>query len=537
MLKYSKLFAFSLVIILLSTFCLSGCVSGTQPSENKKTVVPSTDGAVTSSVATENKFSKNLELTWIVHNPFDNPVKEGTEVQKLIEERFNVTIKIPEINQFDDDQWNLYWASGNTADVITKNGMGAYLQKFADQGLIRPITKDMLYKNAPNWMKTVDDLVPQNALKYVTYKDEIWAMPSSNIDYSFRFIVGARKSWMDKVGVTKAPDTLDELHDLLTKFTKNDPDNNSKNDTYGMGAYSAPGCLYYVWGAFGLLPDSWNDINGKITYSSTTEDYKQGLKIISKWYNEGIIDPESLTDNRDKVRAKWQNGKTGMLEDHPWWFASNTPGNVSAMVVDNNPGEEMVFFPAVKGSNGKSGSRAYGMSTSGDATYFGAETSDEKVERIMAIKDAMAGDVDFFIRAFYGVEGRDYDIKDGVIVPREEAMKNERMAELGIEFSFTNVPYGNNILEKKAPKSDMVLYNMSNAINPIYGGIDGIITSGENVAYKEKNEDIKKISNEFYFNAVAGKLDIDSSWDKYLKSLNDAGLQDVLQGFEKVIVR
>jgi len=536
MLKYLKLFTFSLAIILFSTFCLSGCMNGTPSGETEKTVIPSTVGNETSSLAAESKFSKHLELTWIVHNPVDNPVEEGTEVQKLIEERFNVTLKIPQINQYDDTQWNLYWASGNTADIINKNVMSTYLNKFADQGLIRPITKDMLYKNAPNWMEIMDELVPKHALSYVTYKDKIWAMPCINIDYAFRLITGARKSWMDKVGVTKAPETLDELYVLLKKFTEDDPDDNGKDDTYGMGAYGAPNSFSYFWGAFGLLPASWLDINNKIVYSSTTEDFKQGLKILSKWYNEGIIDPEYLTDDRSKVRAKWQNGRTGMLEDNPWWFASSTPGNLSAMVLDNNPGEQLVFFPAVKGSSGKSGSRAYGLATASDGTYFGADTSDEKVERAMAIKDAIAGDIDLFIRTFYGVEGRDYDIKEGVIVQREDAMKNERMAELGIEFTFATVPYGMSVLEKKTPKADMVQYDLSMAINPLYSGV-GIITSGENTAYIEKSEDIKKISNEFYFNAVAGKIDIDSSWDNYLKSLNDAGLQDVLQGFEKVIVR
>ena len=43
-----------------------------------------------------------------------------------------------------------------------------------------------------------------------------------------------RQDWADKVGITKAPETIDEFYDMIYKFTYNDPDGNGKRDTFGI---------------------------------------------------------------------------------------------------------------------------------------------------------------------------------------------------------------------------------------------------------------------------------------------------------------
>ncbi|NSW90038.1 MAG: hypothetical protein HPY74_05005 [Firmicutes bacterium] len=519
-----KVFVLILIAVMVFTLGFTGCIKSDTSGQTVE------DTKSTGST----KFDKKLKITWIVYNQFDNPVKEGTETQKLIEERFNVELDIPELDVHSEDQWTVFWASGNTADRIQSNNMSKYFKKFADQGILRPITKDMLYKNAPNWMKAVESLIdPKVFMPQITYKGQVWAIPYTNMAQAkVSFVTAARKSYMDKVGITKPPETLDEYYNLIYKFTKDDPDGNGKNDTYGLHYQFG-----YVWGTFGIYPHSWYDINGKVTYTSTTEEYKEALKLLNKWYKEGLIDPEFVTDKRDIQRAKWAEGKLGMLEDHPWWFASSTPNNVSAMVLDKYPGEELVFFPAVKGPNGKSASYAYYPNVVNNAIYFGAETSDEKVERIMAIEDAIAADRDLYVRLWFGEKGKTYEVnEDGIIIPNKDLLTKEKISELGLMQTFALKPTTEEDFKKETLKSDMPPYETAFKNNRIYSGIvfpvDGI-----NKAYNEKSADISSISQEFYFNAITGKIDIDAEWDAYIKKLNDAGLQEILKGFEEIIVR
>ncbi|MFD0717029.1 hypothetical protein [Paenibacillus sp. GCM10027626] len=59
--------------------------------------------------------------------------------------------------------------------------------------------------------------------------------------------MGIRKDWLDNVGIDKLPETLDEYHEVLRRFTFNDPDQNGKNDMYG-----GHGIQLYLRGAFGF---------------------------------------------------------------------------------------------------------------------------------------------------------------------------------------------------------------------------------------------------------------------------------------------
>ncbi len=530
-----KEFVLVLAISVVFTAAFAGC--GREEASNtggkEKTAEIDTEKEITAQTQ-KGKFDKKLKLTWIVYNQFDNPVKEGTETQKLIEERFNVELDIPELDVHSEEQWTVYWASGNTADHIISNNMGKYYRKFADQGILRPITEDMLYKNAPNYMKVVEELIdPKIFMPQITYKGEVWGIPYTNIAKAkISFIMAARKSWMDRVGIAKAPETLDDFYNMCVKFTRNDPDGNGEDDTYGLHSRFS-----YVQGTFGVYPNSYYDIDGRVVYSGATDEYREFLKLMGKWFKEGLIDPEFVTDTRDIQRAKWAEGKIGMLEDHPWWFASSTPNNVSSMVLDKYPGEELVYFPAVKGPEGRAAAFGYYPEVTNNAVYFGADTSDEKVERIMNIRDAIVEDWDLYVRLFYGEKGKTYDVnEEGIIMPNKELLTKEKISELGIRQTFALSPNGEKRFKMTTLKSDLPPYETAFKQKPLFGGIV-FPTSGFNKVHTEKSEDIASLSNEFYFNAITGKADVDSKWDSYVKSLNDAGLQEVLKGFEEVIVR
>jgi len=198
-------------------------------------------------------------------------------------------------------------------------------------------------------------------------------------------------------------------------------------------------------------------------------------------------------------------------------------------------GIDMLFFGPGDFSQGI-GSPAFYPDVVRKGIYFGGETSDEKVERIMAIEDAIAADFDLYTRLQYGEEGKHYVVnQDGVL---ESLLKtDDEYNELGLGGRFSIMPTGEKVTRMTLAKKDVPIYEIAFENPTIFKNLYAFTTSAGNKAYEEKNEDIQKIATEFYVNAIIGKVDIENEWDNYLKSLDDSGLQDVLKVFEEVITR
>jgi len=165
--------------------------------------------------------------------------------------------------------------------------------------------------------------------------------------------------------------------------------------------------------------------------------------------------------------------------------------------------------------------------------FFGINCSDEKMQKIMEIKNSFSADWDWFVRGYYGVEGRDYTLVDGIITPKEEATKPEYVTEKGIRQTFAIAPTRAEDSKKYTySKEDLVVYNFAEQFIPYY-----IYTNfnfpGLNEADKLYGADIKTISDEFYYNAIMGKVDIDKEFENFKERLKAAGVEKVIEEYEK----
>jgi len=83
-------------------------------------------------------------------------------------------------------------------------------------------------------------------------------------------------------------------------------DGNGENDEIAFSVAGA-GNLNYLMGAFGTL-DAGDHIyindNDEISFSATSEEYKNFLKFMNELYVEGLLDPESFTQDNNMLNAK-----------------------------------------------------------------------------------------------------------------------------------------------------------------------------------------------------------------------------------------
>ena len=527
-----------LAILIAVALVVGGCAKTELASEATSTKDEAAESEATSaSQQNETTEPENpMEIIWLAYNQSGYNVEEGTLTQQLIEETFNVKLTIPTIDIFNEESWNLYWASGNTADHIQTNSMQKYFIDFAKQGLIRPITKDALYSYAPDWMESMEQLMDTDTMMaQISYEDQLWCMPLLYYNWAKNiYITTARKSWLDAIGIDKAPTTLDELHDMAYKLTWEDPDGNGVDDTYGICPYGSFG---YVFGAYGLMPNGWYDIDGTITYANTMEKYKEALIELSGWYEEGLIDPEFITDDRSTSRSKWASGVYGAIYEHPGWLVSTVASNVSSMVLDNFEDEQLMYFPAVTGPHGDAAALADYPNSYRYGIYFGSETSDEKIHKIMEIENGLVADQELWVKCYYGVEGETYHFDEDGIIITDEAFTVDKIVEDGLAQTFGITVINQDRFFSKLPKVDSAIYEVAAKIGTKAHATVAFTINGENEAYNVKYEDVKSIADEFYYSAITGAVDIEAEWDSYVQELNDSGLQEILDEFENLIIR
>ena len=475
-----------------------------------------------------------MEITWMGRNPPGFPInisEETSEIKRAIEDRFNVVLKPVEFDYSNKEQFNLFWASGNTVDGMSVAG-GEYsnIAVLVEQDHLRDVKEDWVRQYLPVWMKKVESLVGEELTQSALhFQDKVYKIPFANYAAAQPYIVGIRQDWMRNVGVSELPTTLDGFTDLMRRFVQDDPDGNGKDDTYGLHPRNWQYGFNTLFGAFGIMPGSYYPIDGKIVYTSAIREYKEALTIAQSWYREGMIDPEFVTDSRDIQRKKWSEGKFGVLGAHPWWFAGTTNPSLTSMVTDKNPDASIVFTPPVTGPYGKAGYYiAYPNLKGGFA--FGKQASDEKVKKIMQMLEATATDWEFYVSTAYGKEGFHYNIVDGIIIPDPEKRDGETTSKWGLGYFFpTPVDFVD--FEKITPKIDLAAYGVSMASPKAYVGV-AFPFGGVNEARTIKGADMQKVTDEFYYNAVTGKIDIDAEWEQYLKDLERSGLGEILAEYQ-----
>ena len=194
-----------------------------------------------------------------------------------------------------------------------------------------------------------------------------------------------RKDWMDRLGGgSGTADTGRVPRPGGQRFTHDDPDGNGKNDTFGVHDRSDydRSRFSYIFAAHGVSYFAYELIDGKVTFTPQSDNWKEALRFVRDLYAAGAIDPEFLTDKRDQQRKKWAAGMFGILWDNAWWMISSTKGNVLDMVRDQNPQAEFAYVGHLQGPDHGRGpltSQPIGLYTDASA-HFGAKTSDEKVK-------------------------------------------------------------------------------------------------------------------------------------------------------------
>ncbi|WP_145325331.1 ABC transporter substrate-binding protein [Paenibacillus xylanexedens] len=331
------------ILMMAGAFALSGC------SGDSKNQSENSDQAASFNKTGLPIVNEPVSLRMVSPKAALAPEYSQMEIFKQLEEQTNVKIEWENIPDTDfTEKKNLLLASGDLPDAFYGAGFSDYeLVNYGTDGTILPL-EDLIDQYAPN-LKALLERRPDIKSSITAPDGHIYGLPSweeNNLGTNPFFHV-INKKWLDKLGM-KMPQTLDEYTEALVAFKTQDPNGNGKADEIPLSFMHMQWCMDIagIFGAFGLPDNMEHRVvrDGKVIFTATQPEYKEALNYFhEKWYKQGLIDPESFTQDAAQYLAK---GKTTIetLGSYIWWEADEVVGSERSKVY--------ALLSPLKGPNG-----------------------------------------------------------------------------------------------------------------------------------------------------------------------------------------
>lgn len=494
---------------------------------------------------------------------------DGNWVQKRLEEQFNIEIENTKVDTWDAQQLSVMIASNDLPDVFAFTAGGMSSADFHKQGLTRSIPKEMLEKYAPNYTKMLDEV--NNGLGWHMNKAEgtddeyvalvglqshteglLWA-PTLRLDWMENLgltipddlkPVGDASNNGDRIFTTSTSYTLDELEEILLAFSKNDPDGNGKNDTYGMLPWNNNNnWSTTLFGAYGFASGMNLEQDGKLIFPEISEPYKEAMLKLSDWYDKGIIDPEWTTMQEKTGWDKYKAGKVGYWIAQRAYIAQEswTDGRAPQNILSADPNAKILVLEPETGPEGQQGVPAYTPVTLlGDAMHISKKVTDEQLARYLQLFDWMTYSDDAYWTK-YGEPGEHSDWLgepgDSTLIVRDEFPLEEE--EMGFwSYNFRSYP-GKHWAWLTYPKTRELMEDFFNkpevveelAIRPYKS--DLMNETDLRILNERYQEQLSTMTSEFFMKGIVGDIDIEEEWDSYVETWRANGGNEIMAETEK----
>lgn len=515
--------------------------------------------ALVPAASAETDWSKEEKFTINWTQYFVAPSAEDAHIIKLLEEKFNVDINVLPIEDGNFmEVLNTYLLDPDAPDApdVLRLKDPSVFTTYVDQGSVGAFDMELVKEHFPIYYNAMMNFQDGLFLSYGSVDGEQYGLPAIAAGNLFHLPSVYNKTWMENVGVTETPKTLDELHDLLVKFANEDPDKDGVKDTYGI---SSDG-MRQVFGAYGINPgaadgrtdhSAFSVIDGVFQYDATSERYKEALKVLHAWYEEGLIDPEFITGENTggywAISHSMVNQRIGMTVrgnyyhwvmagDYQYKAEDGTMQDVEAGAVGKefaaaNPDQDLVFGDPVVGPYGDSGLKSWTLL----AQIYGFSPelveNEDKFIRVLEIMNYMAqkstvNEPEVMQAWFEEVYGPEYYYVNnfekkmfGVTTKfTEDYPGDEAVDRWGRE------EWGPTLPEPQVGEGADFAYSLG---YDQHGHSTLLQFSLPKMAEYQTN--LTNIKDNWMVNFITGDKDIDADWDAYIKEMNKSGLEEMFE--------
>lgn len=248
--------------------------------------------------------------------PNDMPAVQALEARTGI----HIDWEVIKASDF-DTKVNLMFATDEYPDIIlTVQNTFDYEEYGATQGLVIPLNAELTSKYMPNYTERLAGETNDPLAALVASDGNIYAIGTQvSQDYNTDQPFFINKAWMDNLGITEMPATIDELTQLLIAFRDGDANGNgdpSDEIPVQMTIKAWGGGLRFFLPLFGLpVGDKWIHITDdqQIEFIPTTGNFRTAMETFHTWYKEGLMDPAVLSQDDNTYNSKIQEGNVGFF--------------------------------------------------------------------------------------------------------------------------------------------------------------------------------------------------------------------------------
>ena len=390
-----------------------GCKKTTEPATNNGTNSGSTDTGKTDTGKTDSgktdsgntattpdpdkadargmKDGKFVETRHISVELYDRNVDGGTEagnnawtqwIQQQMLDRYNVEVEFVTVSRWQEaDDINNLLAAQTAPDICYTYNYGA-IQAYAEMGGVidlAPVLEENkdLVPSMFDWLG--DELIYQDL---DPSEGTLWAIEGKRNE-TCRINTFIRQDWLDKLGL-KTPTTKAELEQVLIAFRDN-AETLLGADASKMVPFSTS---YDIgWRAANII-ESFMDpdisdkdyyVNGYDDRKFTEEGTKEAIRLLNKWYNDGLVWKDFAEHSGSDDTAEDDMIKAGFvgcfIHNYDYPFRGGKDSINATLAAQYGEQAKFVAINCFEDKNGKY--TKYSYSNSGDRKTFFPATNDE----------------------------------------------------------------------------------------------------------------------------------------------------------------
>jgi putative aldouronate transport system substrate-binding protein len=435
------------------------------------------------------------------------------------------------------ERFNLLAVSGKFPDVIEADWFtypGGSAKALKD-GMIVPLN-ELIRRYAPN-LQAILDANPEVFRQVSTEDGTLYAFPMLRLDPEVRSIWGpqVRADWLAKLGLQR-PTTIDEWYTVLKAFKTRDPNGNGLADEIPLSALAvtgertAPGLPQPLWvfmGAYGLAPEFYRK-DGRVHYSPAEPAYKAYLTTMHKWYSEGLIDPEYLSQTERQFDAKMTNNLVGAYAG----YNGSGLARLTGMSRARYPDFSLVAVPYPSGASG----RHYITWPEAGLSYFGrgAAISSQNKHIIETVKFLDYGySKEGGLTLSFGKEGLSYKMVDGQPRYTDLVLRNPKLSVAEAIFAHARPQIGPLVQDVRYLSQFYALPEQSEAIKVWSSASDELLLPALEVGPADARKfstimvDLRTYIAEMTTRFILGREPLEN-FDAYIAKLNQAGVQKAI---------
>ncbi len=492
-----------------------------------------------------------VELTGFIPGVGFIPDTESNAVMAYVAGRTNIHVNWIQSNKLTArDEISLLLAGEEYPGIIQgASGSGLSMEdlvRYGSRGIILPLNQ--LIEDHGYHIKEMFDAVPGIKAAITARDGNIYGLPAVFTDdyhMTMRQKLWINREWIDRLGLD-LPTTTEDFYAVMVAFRDRDANGNGDpTDEVPMtGARrSLEDLAMWIMNAF--VPAGGSDesgdahlnnyefiIDGKVSFSANTPEFREGLRYIRRLYDEDLFHIAALTQDRIQIRPLLERDEVQRVGA----VASHHPGNFTTIGDDPTlPFRQYVALPPITGPEGVGHTPWFSdaIIEQGQFVITDAVESPEAAIRLGDFYYSLE-----FAEVEKGIEGVHWRR-----VEPEEALPAIGGGVARYEYLKTLVPEDNaqiNLgpiwtrnLKNEYARSDgfsyeEMLHRSTLPYEPYkvrvfpYSTIS--IATGAIEEFNDLRRTIHTYVGESVDRFIIGELDIDRDWETYLRHLNRLGL-------------